>query len=254
MSKLQLDEAARTNSAIYPRVSAQLTELTGSDLLVPDNLAAVGLDAQRPFGLAQLGQNTLILFATIADHDALQTAVYRTMSKRGISLTREVVASAVLLTQRYEPTWWLAVRGQTAFLILGPRAQGESAARRIAALKIDRSLAAQPAIAEALADLDLGEDLAGYVQLGELTASRADPFALSADTPVVFGAELSPRAIRFTATLPVGPNHFVRRALEYSDITPAADSAPYSDDDSDDDSGDEGDNSEGDDADEGDEG
>ncbi|ACY16728.1 hypothetical protein [Haliangium ochraceum] len=72
--ELGWQEVARRFPEIYARTQAMAVELFDRDVLALDELAAAGLDLERPMGAARLPGDTWVFFAPVADEDAFVTA------------------------------------------------------------------------------------------------------------------------------------------------------------------------------------
>ena len=233
-TRIAWPELTSHNREIHERAVAEVTQLIGHDLLDPDNLPEIGLDPHKAFGMALVSppaspqsddqDDSLILFAAIADHDKLQTAVYRAAGRLGGPLVPQVAGSSLIIAPRQASRWQLVIRGQTALLVLSSSSaqQAEELARTLATIDIGQSLAAQSGFATAMTDLRFGQDLAGYTVVPANLGPLSSLFGIEGNLPVAFGAELSQLAtpqppgelaVHIKAFIPMAGNAAMRKIL-----------------------------------------
>ncbi|MBW2457734.1 MAG: hypothetical protein JRI68_24735, partial [Deltaproteobacteria bacterium] len=151
-----------------------------------DEITAAGLNIDKPFGLAWLDpdQQTTVLFAAVADPDALEERLDGAAQKHAggkQKLTRKAIGEAKLLRAGRGSAHATLVHRGHAFFIMADEPVGEpdsivAAAEAIAAVG-DQTLAAHPAFAQVTQRVGYGKHAAAWVQPArwvELKAARLE--------------------------------------------------------------------------------
>lgn len=216
--ELGWDEVAGLQPEAHARAVAGVEELFGHNLLDPGELDEVGLDATRPWGVAYLDPETLVVFLPLVDPARFEQAVIRQAPLWNQQVKAEVVGKARVLGPPYEDGWRMVLRERMALWILAlDDARARAAAQTLATAGSGPSLAGSPAFTRAMDELAYGADMVGYVA-GALVS--ADGLGL-ADAGLAFGLDLGRDGIRVRATVPVRPGGLLDRLLRAPESTPA---------------------------------
>ncbi|HWN68450.1 MAG TPA: hypothetical protein VNM90_12500, partial [Haliangium sp.] len=216
--ELGWDEVAGLQPEAHARAVEGVEELFGHDLLDPDQLAEVGLDATRPWGVAYLDPETLVVFLPLSAPARFEQVVLDQAPLWNQEVEAEAVGEARVLGPPYEDAWRIVLRERMALWILAlDDAHARVAAQALATAGGGPSLATSPAFTRAMGELAYGPDMAGYVA-GALVA--ADRLGLGS-AGLAFGLDLGRDGIRMRAAVPVQAGGLLARLLRAPESTPA---------------------------------
>jgi hypothetical protein len=216
--ELGWDEVAALQPEAHGRAVAGVEELFGHNLLDPGALGQVGLDASRPWGVAYLDPETLVLFLPLSDPARFEQAVIAQAPLWNQEVQARGLGPARVLGPPYEDAWRMVLRERMALWILAlDDARAGAAAQALATAGGGPSLAGNPAFTRAMGELAYGPDMAGYVS-GALLASGGLGLG---NAGLAFGVDLGRDEIRVRATVPVQAGGPLDRLLRAPASTPA---------------------------------
>lgn len=170
----------------YEQGVAAVTAAAGHNLLDPAQLPNIGVDPAKPFGVAWLDveKETGAFFFGLTDAEKLKTWLYGMAGRHHEELGTEVVGDALIIFPKGDEETCLVLRGSLGFFVFTDRNDEYAleAARQLATLAAEGSLARSPAFTAAAKALEYGKDAAVFVNLPVLVqkglaaadASRAE--------------------------------------------------------------------------------
>jgi hypothetical protein len=211
------DEVAGLQPEAHARAVAAMEELFGHDLLDVSKLGEVGLDAARPWGVAYLDPETLVVFLPLSHPARFEQAVMAQAPLWNQEVKARGLGKARVLGPPYEDAWRMVLREGMALWIIALDDARAGAAAQTLATAGGPGLAGNPAFRRAMDELAYGPDAAGYVA-GALVAGGELGLG---DTGLAFGLDCGRDGIRMRATVPVRPGGLANRLLRAPESTPA---------------------------------
>jgi hypothetical protein len=169
---LRWPESLRAHGTLRDELAAATRAIAGADVLDPDNLDEIGLDAASPFGLAIFaGERDAAgaLFAGVSDRGRLQAFLERALAPELGALAPRAMGEATVLVPAKAGGVAFVLRGGLVFVLAVEDAADRE--RLVAALATGaraRSLAADPELVAAMKRLDFGAEAAGYLAMHRL--------------------------------------------------------------------------------------
>lgn len=160
----------------YVEVVAQLTKIAGSNLLKPENLGSIGIDAEKPAGMAVLlkTREMVVFFATLNDPLLFQKSIERVVPTLNIGqLVVQPGKAVTILRLQRDPEIACVIAGTTAMLIVSNRLKDREALLAWLRNGSEPSLAESGRVKRSFQGLNFGEDAAGFLALDSLIDSIA---------------------------------------------------------------------------------
>jgi hypothetical protein len=179
------DEVVSKLGPLYVDASKEIREVTGQDLLSVEGISAFGVDPSAPVTMFMWtvdhpSSGGVVL--KLRDRDDFLASVRSIASAENEELETHAHESATILCPKRGNDGCLVATVSHAYLVGADAGGGLELAKRIADLKPEQSLASNPAFARSLAHLEVGADMAGYLNLEPLVAQAMQALG-SVDTP-----------------------------------------------------------------------
>lgn len=176
------DEIVAKLGPLYDEALAQIRKLTGQDLLSLAGLKAFGIDPKQPVAmfLWNVEDSSGGVVFGLSDRDALLTSVQKVAAADGKQLDSQQVdtpqgGDATILCPKHDPNLCLLVTASHGYVIGIDGANGLPLAKQLAGLSRERSLAGNADFARALATIEGGADISGYVNLEPIITPMFGP-------------------------------------------------------------------------------
>lgn len=221
------DEVARRDPEAHARASRAVVERYGHDPFDLVSLSAVGLDPERPWGMALLEPFTLVFLLPLREPALFEQTVMSEAPRWNERVLVETVAGARVLgpgSPDAHDDWRIVLRDRMALWIVS--AAGGSAgavAQRMAMAGEDASARAR--FERAMEALGFGADVAGYAAAGTVLGPWAEQLGLQADTALAFGLDLAREEIHLRALVPASGGPLLHVLVRAPEQAPALSSA-----------------------------
>jgi hypothetical protein len=161
-------------------LSAEMVEELGVNLLTPEGLAQLGIDAHGPAGIAFLeaSKESGVLFATLSDETTFLAMLDKKLSEKATA-SKSTIGSNGTLWTRSDRDGGFLIQGGHVFLHASKKpleAGAEAAAplRAIAMLAVENSLSREPQFGKSMQNLDAGKLFRGFLRPAPLLAVQSD--------------------------------------------------------------------------------
>jgi len=148
---------------------AEVTQAVGHNILDPNNLAEIGLDATKPVGFAWLSlkQESFVVFGSLSSPDKFKTTVYSVAGRIGAKLEPRSFGNALVIAPRRDTEGCLVIIGDHVFFTFSDRGdeEGLALASRISTMVEKDSLAVSEKYKGLVEKLAFGKDFGLYVDI-----------------------------------------------------------------------------------------
>ena len=153
----------------YEMGVAEVTQAVGHNILDPNNLAEIGIDATKPVGFAWLSlkQESFVVFGSLSSPDKFKTTVYSVAGRVGEKLEPRSFGDALVIAPRRDTEGCLVIIGDHVFFTFSDRGdeEGLALASRISTMVEKDSLAVSEKYKGLVEKLAFGKDFGVYVDI-----------------------------------------------------------------------------------------
>jgi hypothetical protein len=198
---------------VLSTLAAESRSELGHDLLTLAGWTEIGIDVDRSFGFALLGDGPdgIALFAGVADAGKLRAFITARAADNGDAVNEATADATSLLTFEKEPDLAFVLRGEHVLMVASEWAK--SYASRMVRIDLADSLAGHEPFLQAVGGLGGGADVAGYADVRPVLARAWGPRASEAMGAVAFGADLLPQAVNLEIHAATAPGTLLTRLL-----------------------------------------
>lgn len=173
MNLLPLEEMKREARFLYEELLIRTVQTTDYNILAPDNLKEIGIDPDRPVGLAMvdLAEASGVLMLPLLDQDKFKIMLYRSYPPSSPRLTAEVLGDSLIIHPSYgEDEMALLFREDWVFIVFSERNVAMSRANLLAGLKPEDSLERSDNFLKARAGATMDSHVAAFADVDQLLA------------------------------------------------------------------------------------